>query len=247
MDWQPVATLIAAIAAVLAAGISAFTLWKLQDKKRNDDIDVKAFDHSLSKSFKEFEQMFLADNSYLAEKGKNTATKEDIEEVTRKIESIKNEFATPVEVLKWQLSKRANLHRLQAEKEFEVFSKMWDQAISLKFAVEQLRPRVDIFDGNEPANERWSRRYSTFIESGKALWHEIEKQRPFYPNSLYLKFSKILQTANEEIVDFEFSLDDNKEKMSYEGYNRGYENAEKIISDLNELCDLMRKRISESE
>lgn len=140
MEWQPLVTL---IAAVLAAGTSGFTLLKLQGKKRNDDLDIKAFDHSLNKRFKEFEQKLIEDNSYLAEKGKNTATKEDIEEVTRKIESIKNEFTTPIEFLRLQLSKRANLHKLQAEKEFEVYAKLWNIITELRFAFEDLRPLLN--------------------------------------------------------------------------------------------------------
>ena len=42
MEWkdiQPIATMIGAITAAI---ISAITLWKLQSKKRNDDIDLKS-------------------------------------------------------------------------------------------------------------------------------------------------------------------------------------------------------------
>ena len=35
--------------------------------------------------------------SYLAEKGKNLATKEDVEAITRKVESVRHEYSTLVE------------------------------------------------------------------------------------------------------------------------------------------------------
>src|ERR1044071_6933059 len=191
MEWQSIVTL---IAAVVAAGTSALTLLKLQNKKRNDDIDLKAFEHNLTKQLKEFEQKLIGDNSYLAEKGKNEALKEDLEEINRKLESIRTDF-----------SKRGTLFKLRAEKEFEVYSKIWEQAIELQFAVEQLRPVYDVFDPNEPASERWSKRYANVMKCGRNLLQEVEKQRPFYPNALFLQLHKIIRKTNEEIVDFEFS------------------------------------------
>jgi hypothetical protein len=47
--------------------------------------------------------------SYSSEKGKNLATKEDIEEITRKIESVKSEYLIELETVKVELSK--SLHQ----------------------------------------------------------------------------------------------------------------------------------------
>src|SRR5215213_5442240 len=138
MEWkdlQPIATIIAAI---IGGAVTAVVTLKLQDKKRNDDLDLKAFDHSLTKRLKEFEQKLIGDNSYLAEKGKNEAIKEDLDEINQKLESIKTDF-----------SKRGTLFRLHAEKEFEVFSKIWDSTVDLRIATEQLRPRIDFVNHDE--------------------------------------------------------------------------------------------------
>ena len=232
-DLQPIATIIAAI---IGGAVTAVVTLKLQDKKRNDDLVLKAFDHSLTKRLKEFEQKLIGDNSYLAEKGKNEAIKEDLDEINQKLESIKTDF-----------SKRGTLFRLQAEKEFDVYSKIWERVIELKFAVEELRPVLDFVDPNEPASERWSRRYANAVKNGRNLRIEVENLRPFYPHALFLQFQNILQKTQEEIVDFEFSLDQQKEKMSLEGYKKGRENLGEILDNLNQVCDLIRKRISESE
>lgn len=57
--------------------------------------------------------------SYLAEKGKNLATKEDIEAITRKVEGVRHEYSTLVEELKarHQLRMAALDKRLQAHQE----------------------------------------------------------------------------------------------------------------------------------
>jgi hypothetical protein len=247
MEWkdlQPFATIIAAI---IGGAVTAIVTLKLQDKKRNDDLDLKAFDHSLTKRLKEFEQKLIGDNSYLAEKGKNEAIKEDLEEINRKLESIKSEYVERNELLRWQLSKKATLHKLQAEKEFEVYSKIWDSIVETKFAVQELRPIFDTINPDEPAKQRWQRRYKVVAEKAQQLLTQIEKQRPFYPNILYAKLHELLTKVHDEFIDFEFSLDDNGEKMSREGYKTGHENLKKIIDDLNQVCDLIRSRVSESE
>ena len=48
-------------------------------------------------------------NSYSKEKGKNVATKEDIAEITQKIESVKSEFTQQTERLKSQLTLLTNV------------------------------------------------------------------------------------------------------------------------------------------
>lgn len=233
MEWQPLITLFAALT---AAGISAITLWKLQDKKRKDDTNLKVFDHSLNKRLKEFEQNLLKDNSYLMEKGKSEAIKEDLEEINRKLESIKTDY-----------SKRGTLYKLQAEKEFEVYSKIWDSIFEVKSAVQELRPIYDERNSDETEKQKWERRYKVVAEKGQQLLTQIEKHRPFYPHNLYEKFHELLTKVHDEFIDFQFSLDESGEKMSLEGYKRGRENLKKVIDDLNQVCDLIRSRVTESE
>jgi len=212
MEWkelQPFATIIAAI---IAGVITAIVTLKIQDKKRNDDTDLKAFDHSLTKRLKEFEQKLIGDNSYLSEKGKNEAIKEDLDEINRKIESIRNEYTTHTELLKWQLSKKGNLHKLQAEKEFEVYSKIWDLVTELRFSLEKLRPSFDYIEPNESKREKWLGRYREVVQKVQNLQSEIEKHRPFYPHDLYLQLRELINKVSEEVLDFEFSLDEKQEK-----------------------------------
>ena len=50
--------------------------------------------------------------SYTKKKGENLATKEDIGEITRRVEEAKSSFATSLELIKWELSKKGTIHRL---------------------------------------------------------------------------------------------------------------------------------------
>src|SRR5574341_2266116 len=72
---------------------------------------------------------------YFEEKGKNLATKEDIEEITRKVEAVRAEYA--------QLS---HVHRLTFEKEFEILDGLWKALVDLGSATQGLRPILDHVD-----------------------------------------------------------------------------------------------------
>jgi hypothetical protein len=55
---------------------------------------------------------------YLVEKGKNLASKEDIEELTRKVEGIKAQHSLELERLRSELGRASLIHKAQYETEF---------------------------------------------------------------------------------------------------------------------------------
>lgn len=65
--------------------------------------------------------------SYLKEKSKNLATKEDIQEITSKVESVKNEY-------KEYFSKFDRYN----SKQFEIYNNLWVSLIELKFSADTL-------------------------------------------------------------------------------------------------------------
>lgn len=63
-------------------------------------------------------------DSYLRKKGENLATREDVEKITRIVEGVKSEVSVQLELVKWELGKKAIVHRLAAEKEFEALAEI---------------------------------------------------------------------------------------------------------------------------
>src|SRR5882724_11855131 len=59
--------------------------------------------------------------AYLKQKGKNLATKEDVEEITTKVESVKTEFGAKLESFKTNLDARRDYSQLRYEREMAVF------------------------------------------------------------------------------------------------------------------------------
>ncbi|EIE1223058.1 hypothetical protein LCX91_004909 [Vibrio parahaemolyticus] len=70
--------------------------------------------------------------SYSSEKGKNLATKEDIEDITRKVESTKNEYIADIERLKVELLLVSRKHDILLDEKIRVFKKLQKRLVDFK-------------------------------------------------------------------------------------------------------------------
>ncbi len=70
--------------------------------------------------------------SYSSEKGKNLATKEDIDSITRKVEEVKSEYINRVEHLKVDLALHQKKNDLLFGEKIRVFKKLQSQLVGFK-------------------------------------------------------------------------------------------------------------------
>ncbi|WP_146144902.1 hypothetical protein [Photobacterium sp. GB-27] len=141
--------------------------------------------------------------SYSNEKGKNIATKEDIGDITQKIEDVKIDYATQLEETKAALMSRISTHSYRFEKEYEVLSQLTECLVELRSATLQLRPIFDHVDLNESEDERKNKRLDRLYEARKALFQVRETKRPFFTEDIYQSILEIDKTAHHESIDYE--------------------------------------------
>lgn len=70
--------------------------------------------------------------SYSSEKGKNLATKEDIEEITRTVEGTKNEYVAEIEKLKAELAVFSRKNNILFDEKIRVFKRLQKNLVDLK-------------------------------------------------------------------------------------------------------------------
>lgn len=70
--------------------------------------------------------------SYTKKKGENLATREDIEEITTKMESVKNLYAEKLEELKSTLNRKHHAHSIKFSHEFKILEELWQLLIKLR-------------------------------------------------------------------------------------------------------------------
>lgn|SRR3712207_1687449 len=121
MDWSHylLTTAVAFLVGwILRPYLSSYVKKKGENRAILEDLD------KMSRQLEAIKSDFIGVNAYSAEKGKSLATKEDIGEITRQVESVKSEVSLSLEIVKLELSKKATIHRIAAEKEFQALTQL---------------------------------------------------------------------------------------------------------------------------
>ncbi|HEU0143434.1 MAG TPA: hypothetical protein VFQ47_01495 [Nitrososphaera sp.] len=182
-------------------------------------------------------------DSYVRKKGENLATKEDIEEITRKVEGVKSEVSVKLELIKWELGKKATIHRLAAEKEFEALAEIGKALYELQSATSSLRPQMDMVGPNEPIIERHNRRYQDWLKSFEAFRDSFQKPRLFLPQHLYRQFINIHRLSHTEGLGFEYAVRGGDEgHLAAKDYLAGQKNIEEMNNAVEEALSSIRRR-----
>lgn len=170
-------------------------------------------------------------DSYIREKAKNLATKEDIGEITRKVEEIKGDVITGIELLKWDLGKKSTVHRLAAEYQFKALAEIGASLYKLNLATRSLRPIIDSVDFNTPVMARHQKRYEEWSVVYQAFAECIERHRLFLPETVYIKLQAIRKVSITEAMSF--SMAASEERMKLTDFQEAINNIEELEKEIN--------------
>ena len=130
--------------------------------------------------------------SYLKEKAKNLATKEDIQEITNKVESVKQEYKKEFDLIQKQndahFSELKNIKDRYNSKQFEIYNNLWTSLVELKFSADTLW---------DEANQKNLKDFSTKVSLAKK---SIEVSSLLLENNDYKNLTDLLIEFN----NFEF-------------------------------------------
>jgi hypothetical protein len=175
----------------------------------------------------------------------NFATKDDLINLSNRISEIRDEIVSLVNMSKEiSLKPKSALNGHKAEKELEVYEKIWQATGDLYFSVEKLQPTIDSPIGNESENERWKRKYDEVISNYQKLFREAENQRIFYPKELYEQLQIMLREVKNEVVLLESSLKWN-DTMPIAERNKNSESLDKIRAEVEHIYDFMKGRLNQ--
>lgn len=140
---------------------------------------------------------------YYSKKGENLATKEDISEITDKIESVKHEYSNNLESVKAELSAKLNAHGFRYENEYNILSELTGFLVDVRDASIALRPVMDFKDPSKTDSEIKAERLQRLIDARRLLYFAREKNRPFYPDDIYQSILAIDKTVHTESVKYQ--------------------------------------------
>jgi hypothetical protein len=180
--------------------------------------------------------------SYVAEKGKNLATKEDIGAITREIESVKATYAENIEALRAALSSRSHIHQVRYEQEFAFLLELTEKVVELRNAAMSLRPTVSFGKEEGTEEEVKKRRLARYSEARHAIHVFSDTRQPFLPAKIYAALDELGQVAWNEAVAY--SMHSPNESDYWEGV---LENQRAILERSNNLLQEIRRRVQEWE
>ncbi len=114
--------------------------------------------------------------SYTSEKGKNLATKEDVEEITSKVEEVKSSYVAEIERLKVDLSLLSRKHNILLDEKIRVFKKLQKRLVEFKKYCEAALGSYDERGEFHPNLGVLSKDIDTATLQHVTALHEIEQE-----------------------------------------------------------------------
>lgn len=136
------------------------------------------------------------------------------------------------EAEKYLNDKSIIIHKVQFEKEFEIYTELWSKLISLRDTTFALRAkRIN-------NNISYDVKLKSFWESFRIFLKLYEQNKPFYPKEIEEVLSVILKTTHKESIHFEML------EPSEENYFKEADiNMDLIITEIDNVCLKIRERI----
>jgi hypothetical protein len=168
--------------------------------------------------------------SYMGEKAKNLATKEDIAEITKRLEGVKSEIGS-----------RLHVHQRRYEHEFALMLELSEKLVELRDAARSLRPVAGYLPA-DPVEDK-KRRRIRFNDANQALYAFRESRKPFFPAEIY-SLIEVFDTAAWK----EFVADKHRDPLKDENYwEQAIDNQEKIAMLAENILDAIRDRVQRWE
>jgi len=169
--------------------------------------------------------------AYAVEKGKNFATKEDVAEIERELETVRAESQAH------QLT-----NRTQYEIELAAYKDVWSSLVPILRATQSLRPALGAMAANDAADrQRQEERLEAFVETYEPFAAVVWKHRPFYPRVVFDELSTLLNLFRREAIEYRHH-DSKKNDQDY--WDLAMKNASAITGQVDRVCEVVRERLS---
>ncbi|MEM6812185.1 MAG: hypothetical protein AAF549_06935 [Pseudomonadota bacterium] len=156
----------------------------------------------------------------------------------KKLAKQKGSFDKEILTLQSKIDKKSYVHRIQFEKEFNIYTEIWEKLFDLNQKTLSLRPIFDYVDPSKTREETIRQRLEEFGECYNTFVKTYGTNKPFYHEEVFNCLKAILRVSRIEAIDYE------QLQVSDRGYwDKQKQNTEDLEKLIEECCVLIRKRI----
>jgi len=183
-------------------------------------------------------------SSYYSKKGENLATKEDIAEITREIESVRANYTQNLEKVRADLSSSIQRYGFRYGQEFEILKLLMKCLVELRDAALGLNPEVDFLPENANHTEIKEQRLDRFHQAHRRLYLAREEHRPFYADTIFQRIYALEGKCFSRAVHYYEGPGDGPGLLDFGAYWSTVESNRKDIAHLSsEAMEEIRKRV----
>jgi hypothetical protein len=113
----------------------------------------------------------------------------------RKLEQERAQYREKLANLEAELAKKQTIHKLQFEKEFGIYEKLWVELVKLTDACALLDPGVELVHEDATFGHRAEEKAKAFWDSYKSVGELVKLQRPFYAEDVSQSINKLMSKA----------------------------------------------------
>lgn len=142
------------------------------------------------------------------------------------------------EVKRFKNDKAILVHKMQFEKEFEIYKELWPELMKLKGATLELRPICEVIREGQSEEEREIEKSENFNTPFKKCVNIFLQNKPFYPKDIYEMVEQIIKISRKEVYEWK---DTKENRLS--NYKNAEKNIEEISTEIEKVCLKIRDRI----
>ena len=153
--------------------------------------------------------------------------------------TMKDQLAVTNKKLDAEIDRSVHIDKKQFDHEFQIYKEVWACLVEVRAATLSLRPTLDYVDLEQSKEDRMKERLGELSLNFNEFVKLVEKNKPFYHESVYEKLSVVLVLVRDESVDYEYT-----ERKQSEYFEEARENQKNIVSAIEEVCESIRGRFT---
>lgn len=178
--------------------------------------------------------------AYLVKKAQNLATKDDISEITTKIEDVKHDYAARLESLRSTMQARLQIDHVRYQNEYVILSDLSEKLVKLRDSAMGLRPVADSRDPNKSEEDIKRERLTRFEGAMRQYYSIAATKKPFIPEDMYEIVNELRKKCWSEAIRYAHG-DPERDAVKY--WDEAEENAKTIEKLANDILAAVRERV----
>ena len=183
---------------------------------------------------------------YTRQKAKNLATKEDIQQITDQVESVKHSYSERITQLQASLETKINRYSFRFQKEFEVLEVLMEQLVEVRDSALSLHPKVDLQPADADQERIKEERLERVFNAQREMYRVRETKRPFYPQNIYDAIYIVEDEAFARAIHYDVGQSHGVEAFR-DYWKQVEERRERIIQNAEDAIEKIRDRVIEWE